>query len=113
MSPTTKPPEHLSPAKAYDLQPATKAAQFEAAGAAAKVFGWEAGEVADVVVAGRGEPAETARLGRFPVSLRSSGPDLMRIGLGGEGMFAPLARRMRGPDMHVAAKWVVKVIRKR
>jgi hypothetical protein len=73
----------------------------------------EAAEVAAVVVAGRGEPAETARLERFPIPVRSSRPDLMRIGLGGEGMFATLATRMRGPDMHVAAKWVVKVIRKR
>jgi hypothetical protein len=43
-------------------------------------FGGEAAEVAAVIVAGRGEPAETARLERFPISLRSSGPDLMRIG---------------------------------
>src|SRR6476661_8537623 len=76
MSSTRKPPEHLSSAKAYNLLPAAEvaaaevaeAAQFEAAGA----FGGEAAEVAAVVVAGRGEPAETARLGRFPVSLRSS-----------------------------------------
>ncbi|MGB7008916.1 MAG: hypothetical protein WBD97_00775, partial [Pseudolabrys sp.] len=59
------------------------------------------------------EPAETARLGRFPTPLRSSGPDLMRIGLAGEDMFATLPTRMRGPDMHVVAKRVVKVIRKR
>ena len=76
MSSTRKPPEHLSWAKAYNLQPAAKvaaaeAAQFEAAGAAAEVFGGEAGEVAAVVVAGRGEPAETARLGRFPIPFRT------------------------------------------
>lgn len=36
----------------------------------------------------------------------------MRIGLAGEDMFATLPTRMRGPDMHVVAKRVVKVIRK-
>jgi hypothetical protein len=36
----------------------------------------------------------------------------MRIGLAGEGMFTMLPTRMRGPDMHVVAKRVVKVIRK-
>jgi len=60
MSPTTKPPEHLSPAEAHNLQPAAEvaaaeAAQFEAAGAAAAAaFGGEAAKVAAVVVAGRG-----------------------------------------------------------
>jgi len=37
----------------------------------------------------------------------------MRIGLAGEGMFATPPTWMRGRDMHVAAKRVVKVIRKR
>jgi hypothetical protein len=37
----------------------------------------------------------------------------MRIGLAGEGMFATLSTRMSGPDMHVVAKRVVKVIQKR
>jgi hypothetical protein len=60
-----------------------------------------------------GSPPKLLDSGVFPIPLRSSRPDLMRIGLGGDGMFATLATRMRGPDMHVAAKWVVKVIRKR
>ena len=75
MSSTRKPPEHLSSAKAYNLQPAAEVAAAEAAeGAqleAAEAFGGEAAEVAAVVVAGRGEPAETARVGRFPIPLRS------------------------------------------
>ena len=38
---------------------------------------------------------------------------MMRIGPAGEGMSATPPARMRGPDMHVVAKRVVKVIRKR
>jgi len=52
MSPTTKPPEHLSPAEAHNLQPAAEVAAAGAAAAAA--FGGEAAKVAAVVVAGRG-----------------------------------------------------------
>ena len=37
----------------------------------------------------------------------------MRIGPAGEDMFATPPARMRGPDMHVVAKRVVKVMRKR
>jgi hypothetical protein len=37
----------------------------------------------------------------------------MRIGPAGEGMFATPPARIRGPDMHVVAKRVVKVIRRR
>ena len=72
----------------------------------------EAAEVAAVVVAGRGEPAETARLGRFPFLCGLEGR-MMRIRPAGEGMSATPPARMRGPDMHVVAKRVVKVIRKR
>jgi hypothetical protein len=126
MSSTRKPPARPS-SVACNSQPAAEvavaeAAQFEAAGAAAAQFepagvaavqaaeavwqeaveagGGEAAEDVAVVVVGRGGPADSVSFRLF--SFRFSWPDLMRIGLGGGGVFATLPSWLGGSGVRVA-----------